>query len=121
MRRRRQEPTVRIAPLGWVLIAALALAAGVLSLGPRSAEAPVLVIVAVVLLAVVRGISAERFGADRRGPPPRFGLLSSPLQADPMLRPRARALPAEPLDVELDELDQDLLLLQERQRREARR
>jgi hypothetical protein len=119
----RRHRDVRLAPLGWVLLAVLVVAAGVLGFGPRSAEGPVLALVAVVLLAVVRGVSAERFGADRRGPPAiaRFGLLSTALHGDQLPAPRHSGLPAEPLDVELDELDQDLLLLQERQRIEAAR
>jgi len=110
-----------VTPLGWILLSVSALIAGAVTLGPREAEAPALAIGAVLLLAVVRGVSAERFGADRRGPPAisRFGLLSTAFVRDQSLQRGDLVIPAEPPSI-ADEIDQDLLLLQERLRREGR-
>ena len=120
MRSARRSRSVTVAPLGWMLIGAVAVAGAAVAFAPRPVEAPALALAALLLLAIVRGVSAERYGADRRGPPAisRFGLLSTAFTRDPSLRRADVAIPAEPLS-EADEIDQDLMLLQERLRREA--
>jgi hypothetical protein len=117
---RGRSADVSVTPLGWILLALAAVTMAVLVFGPRETEAPALVFAAILLLAIVRGISAERFGADRRGPPAisRFGLLSTAVAKDSSQSGASRVIPAEPLS-EADEIDQDLMLLQERLRREA--
>jgi hypothetical protein len=120
MRWARRPRNARLAPLGWMLIGAVLVAAAAVAFAPRPLEGPVLALAALLILAVVRGTSAERYGADRRPSPAilRHGVLRPELPSDSYRSRRGTAIPAEPLG-EADEIDQDLMLLQERLRREA--
>ena len=120
MRGVRPSPNVRLAPLGWLALGTVLVTGLVIALAPRNAEGPVLALAALVLLAIVRGISAERYGADRRPSPAilRHGVVRPELLREAGSGRRASVIPAEPLS-EADELDQDLMILQERLRRQA--
>jgi hypothetical protein len=118
---RRSNANVTLAPLGWLLIVVLALAVLVIAFAPRAAEGPALGATAIVVLAIVRGATAERFGAARRlsAGISRHGIVRADVPGQPTSWRREAAPPPEPLAEGVDEIEQDLLFLQERQRREA--
>jgi hypothetical protein len=106
---RQLTASFRVTPLGWIVVLLFPIALAVFLLGPRSVQAPALVVAALVLLFVVGGtFSGARIRWGGGGSPPTEAVRSAAAE----FRPRAGAGPIE------QEADDPDAWRKERERRE---